>query len=197
LRPLDDIVAAFLVRREASGNGVPEDSAEGTNSLIDLRQRVLLKQFAQFRDGGKTAAAEIGYSAAIRQRNTERTPAKMEPFFSLCGVVIIALWSADEVSQTVGGWVLPLLVGVGIFVLVSIAVFRDIDRISTILQGLGFGAIAGIALFRLVFLNTHTDADHLGGFIFGLGYFGLGWAMLTKMKNEIRQAACDERFRSR
>ncbi len=44
LRPLDDIVAAFLARREAAGKGAPKDSAEGINSLIDLRQRVLLKQ---------------------------------------------------------------------------------------------------------------------------------------------------------
>ena len=121
----------------------------------------------------------------------------MEPFFSFCGVVIIALWSADEVSQTAGGWFLPLLVGVGIFILVFVAVFRDIDRISTMLQGLGFGAVAGIGLFRLVLLNTYSDADHLGGFICGLGYFGLGWAMLTKMKNEMRQKARDDRFRPR
>ncbi len=121
----------------------------------------------------------------------------MEPFFSFWGVVIIALWSAAEVSQTVSGWFLPLCVGVAIFVVVFIAVFRDIDRISTMLQGLCFGAVAGIGLFRLVVLNTYTDADHLGGFICGLGYFGLGWVMLTKMKNEMRQKARDDRFRSR
>jgi hypothetical protein len=121
----------------------------------------------------------------------------MEPFFSFWGAVIIALWSADEVSQTVGGWFLPLCVGAGIFALVFIAIFRDIDRISTMLQGLGFGTVAGIGLFRLVVLNTSSDADHLGGFICGLGCFGLEWAMLTKMKNELGQKARDERFRSR
>ena len=121
----------------------------------------------------------------------------MEPFFSFWGAVIIALWSAAEVSQAVNGWFLPLCVGLGIFGLVFIAVFRDIDRISTVLQGLGFGALAGIGLFRLVLLNTYSDADHLGGFICGLGCFGLEWVMLTKMKNEMRQKVRDDRFRSR
>lgn len=44
LRPLDEIVAAFVARREVAGKGGAEGSAEGINSLIDLRQRVLLKQ---------------------------------------------------------------------------------------------------------------------------------------------------------
>jgi hypothetical protein len=51
----------------------------------------------------------------------------MQPFFSFWGAVIIALWSAVEVSQAVNGWFLPLCAGVGIFGLVLIAVFRDID----------------------------------------------------------------------
>lgn len=89
--------------------------------------------------------------------------------------------SAAEVSQAVNGWFLTLCMGVGIFGLLLIAVFRDIDRISTVLQGLGFGALPGIGLFRLDLLNTYGDADHLGGFICGLGCFGLEWAML---KNE-------------
>jgi len=44
LRPLDEVVAAFVSRRQAAGKGDPETSAEGVGSLLDLRQRVLLKQ---------------------------------------------------------------------------------------------------------------------------------------------------------
>ncbi len=121
----------------------------------------------------------------------------MEPFFSFWGIVIVALWSADEVSQKVNGWLLPLFVGVCIFILASFAVFRDTDRVSTTLQGLGFGAITAIGIFRLVILNFHSDADQLGGFFCGIMCFGLEWAMLTKMKNEMRQAARDKLFRSR
>ncbi len=113
----------------------------------------------------------------------------MEPFFSFWGVVIIALWSADEVSQMADGYFLPVAVGVGIFLLVFVAVFRRVDEISTTLQGLVFGAVSGFGLFRLVFLNTYSESDHLGAFICGVGWFGLAWVMLTKLKNEMRHNA--------
>ena len=116
--------------------------------------------------------------------------------FLFLGVVIVALWSAAEVGQVVNGWFLPLCAGLGIFGVAFILVFRDINQVSTVLQRLGFGVLAGIGLFRLILLNTKSDADHLGGFICGLGCFGLEWAMLTKMKNVMRQKARDDRFRS-
>lgn len=113
----------------------------------------------------------------------------MEPFFSFWGVVIVALWSANEASRMVDGYFLPVSVCVGIFALVFLAVFRRTGRTSTMLQGLAFGAISGLGLFRLVFLNTYSESDRLGAFICALGFFGLEWAMLTKMKNEMRHTA--------
>jgi hypothetical protein len=56
LRPMDEVVADFLARREKLGKGDPETSAEGVGSLLDLRQRVLLKQSYLF---NFAAAAEI------------------------------------------------------------------------------------------------------------------------------------------
>lgn len=44
LRPLGEVVAAFVARRKAAGRGDPDASAEGIGSLMDLRQRVILKQ---------------------------------------------------------------------------------------------------------------------------------------------------------
>jgi hypothetical protein len=70
----------------------------------------------------------------------------MEPFFAFWGVVVIALWSADEVGQAVDGYVLPIVVGLGVFVLVLLAAFRRVERISTVLQGLAFGAVCGLCV---------------------------------------------------
>jgi hypothetical protein len=121
----------------------------------------------------------------------------MEEFFTLCGIVITAIWLAVEASQKVDGWLFPAFVGIVVFVLVSMSVFHNTERIPTGLQGLVFGLITGIGLFRIVVLNTTSDADHLGGFICGLGCFALEWMMLAKMKNNMQQDARDAIFRKR
>lgn len=142
-------------------------------------------------------AGRTGEESSLATSYTVGKDTRKDGTFLGGGVVIVALWSAAEVGQVVNGWFLPLCVGLGIFGLTSFLVFRNINQVSAVLQGLGCSALAGIGLFRLVLLNTNSDADHLGGFICGLGCFGLEWAMLTKMKNEMRQKARDDRFRSR
>ena len=121
----------------------------------------------------------------------------MEELFTLCGIVITAIWFAVEVSQKVDGWLLPALVGIAVFGLVLKAVFHNTERISTGLQELVFGVIAGIGLYRIIILNTTSDADHLGGFFCGLVCFGVEWIMLSKMKNHMQQEARDAIFRRR